>query len=49
METFHSIRDIEAGEELTISYISGFCVHDERQAQLKKWGFQCSCPACRDT
>jgi hypothetical protein len=49
METFHSIRDIEAGEELTISYLSGISVRDERQAQLKSWGFQCSCPACKDT
>jgi hypothetical protein len=49
METFHSTRDIEAGEELTISYVSGISVRDERQAQLKSWGFQCSCPACEDT
>ncbi|OCK73120.1 hypothetical protein K432DRAFT_387550 [Lepidopterella palustris CBS 459.81] len=49
METFHSIREIEAGEELTISYLSGTCVRDERQAQLNKWGFQCKCPACQDT
>lgn len=49
METFHNIRDIQAGEELTISYISGISMRHERQAQLKKWGFQCRCPACEDT
>jgi hypothetical protein len=49
METFHSIRYIEAGEEVTISYISGISVRDVRQAQLKSWGFQCSCSACEDT
>jgi hypothetical protein len=49
METFHSIREIEAGEELTISYLSGISVRDERQAQLKSWGFQCRCSACKDT
>ncbi|KAF2686179.1 TPR domain protein [Lentithecium fluviatile CBS 122367] len=48
-ETFHSIRDIEPDEELTVSYVSGMCVRAERQAQLNKWGFQCKCPACQDT
>jgi hypothetical protein len=49
METFHSIRNIEAGEELTVSYLSGISVRHERQAQLKSWGFQCSCSACKET
>lgn len=49
METFHNIREIEASEELTVSYLSGICVGDERQAQLNKWGFQCKCPACQNT
>jgi SET domain-containing protein len=49
METFHSIRDIEAGEELTVSYLSDTCVRDQRQARLNKWGFQCKCPACQNT
>jgi SET domain-containing protein len=30
IETFHSIRDIVAGEEPTISYLSGISVRDER-------------------
>ncbi|KAK7178113.1 SET domain-containing protein 5 [Paraphaeosphaeria sporulosa] len=49
METFHSIRDVEAGEELTVSYLSDTCVRDKRQARLNKWGFQCKCPACQNT
>jgi hypothetical protein len=48
-ETFHSIRDIQAGEELTVSYLFGMCARDERQKQLKSWGFQCTCPTCQDT
>jgi SET domain-containing protein len=36
METFHSIRDIEAGEELTVSYLSDTCARNERQARLNK-------------
>lgn len=48
-ETFHSIRDIEAGEELTVSYLPGMCARAERQERLKQWGFQCTCVACQDT
>jgi hypothetical protein len=48
-ETFHSIRDIEAGEEITVSYFSGTHIRDERQAMLNKWGFRCNCLACQDT
>ncbi|KAL2061305.1 hypothetical protein VTL71DRAFT_7578, partial [Oculimacula yallundae] len=48
-ETFHAIRDIEAGEELTVSYIFGIHSRSERQAQLSKWGFQCTCPVCEET
>ena len=48
-ETFHNIRDIEAGEELTVSYILDICGRSERQARLSKWGFECTCPACEDT
>ncbi|KFZ16898.1 hypothetical protein V501_02019 [Pseudogymnoascus sp. VKM F-4519 (FW-2642)] len=48
-ETFHNIRDIEAGEELTISYVLGICSRSERQVRLSKWGFECTCPVCEDT
>ncbi|KAH7034552.1 uncharacterized protein B0I36DRAFT_360066 [Microdochium trichocladiopsis] len=46
--TIHSLRDIPADEEITISYL-----HDEmapraaRQASLKAgYGFECGCPIC---
>lgn len=49
-ETFHAIRDIMAGEELTITYICGTNrTQSQRQAELDKWGFRCTCPACEDT
>lgn len=49
-ETFHAVRDIMAGEELTITYISGTNhTRSQRQAELDKWGFQCTCPACDNT
>jgi hypothetical protein len=49
-ETFHAVRDIRAGEELTITYINGTNrTRDQRQDQLDKWGFQCTCSTCEDT
>jgi hypothetical protein len=49
-ETFHAIRDITAGEELTIMYIKGTNrTRSQRQAELNRWGFQCTCLACEDT
>lgn len=49
-ETFHAIRSITAGEELTIMYINGTNrTRDQRQAHLNQWGFHCACPACEDT
>ncbi|GAB1310619.1 SET domain-containing protein 5 [Madurella fahalii] len=41
-----AVRDIQPGEELTISYIYGQAVKSERQTQLKAWGFDCSCSQC---
>jgi hypothetical protein len=46
---FRVIRDVEAGEELTICYTVVFLTRAERQAMLLNWGFQCVCPACEDT
>jgi hypothetical protein len=40
------VRDIPAGEELTISYIYGQALQAERQSQLNAWGFACSCKQC---
>lgn len=42
-----SVRPIEAGEELLISYIDEELPYEERQAQLKKfYNFECKCPKC---
>jgi hypothetical protein len=46
-ETFHAVRDIAAGEELTVMYIDGVCLtHAHRQSKLDNWGFTCMCLAC---
>lgn len=48
-ETFHVIRDIMAGEELAVMYIDGINrTQSQCQAELDKWGFQCTCPACEN-
>ncbi|KAL2184008.1 SET domain-containing protein, partial [Thermothelomyces heterothallicus CBS 203.75] len=41
-----AVRDIPAGEELTISYIYGLKARAERLEQLSEWGFTCTCPQC---
>jgi len=38
-------HNIQAGTELSISYISGGD-YKERKEQLNKWGFDCSCRLC---
>ncbi|KAJ5503599.1 hypothetical protein N7463_006473 [Penicillium fimorum] len=49
-EVFHVIRDIVAGEELTVMYIDGTnLTQGQRQNELSRYGFQCTCPACEDT
>ncbi|CAN8099286.1 unnamed protein product [Discula destructiva] len=43
----HAVRDIAAGEELTLSYMNPFETHAVRQRHiLSSWGFMCSCPHC---
>lgn len=46
--TVHALRDIEAGSEITISYISGVSPgYEERQLHLmKKFSFVCACELC---
>jgi hypothetical protein len=41
-----TIREVEAGEELTVSYIEENETYDERQKQLRDYGFTCTCAAC---
>jgi hypothetical protein len=45
--TTHAVRDIAAGEELTISYLNSFRVRSVRQDRTQRnWGFTCTCPHC---
>ncbi|KAK3300599.1 uncharacterized protein B0H64DRAFT_428639 [Chaetomium fimeti] len=41
-----AVRDIPAGEELTISYIYTGIARSKRLSQLDQWGFACSCQQC---
>ncbi|KAH7121070.1 hypothetical protein B0J11DRAFT_581829 [Dendryphion nanum] len=40
-------RDIEPGEEITISYLLLGQPSDKRQEGLKRWGFKCTCSLCK--
>lgn len=42
----YSVRDVEAGEELTASYTDIDQPHEARQRHLDHYGFVCDCPAC---
>jgi hypothetical protein len=45
--TVRTLRHIQEGEELVVSYIDTALPFDVRQAQLKKqWCFQCKCVKC---
>ena len=39
-------RDIDAGEEITTSYVPSWLLREDRQRLLRHWGFTCQCPAC---
>jgi hypothetical protein len=48
--TFHAIKEIKQGEELTLSYIRGAnWTKVKRGRALQPWGFTCSCYSCQDT
>jgi len=45
--TIHAVKDIEKGEEITISYLSVYANHNSRQQSLRRgFGFTCSCDLC---
>ncbi|GAB4859468.1 Histone-lysine N-methyltransferase atxr2 [Ancistrocladus abbreviatus] len=44
--TIIALRPIQAGEEVTISYIDEELPYEERQALLADYGFRCKCPKC---
>lgn len=47
-ETIHTMRDVEEGEEIVISYVD--MEHDKRLRawELRHYGFVCGCEACGD-
>ncbi|KAJ4366708.1 hypothetical protein N0V95_000036 [Ascochyta clinopodiicola] len=47
-ETIHTMRDIAAGEEITLSYCDGEFDKRRRAWELAHYGFVCACPACGD-
>lgn len=47
--TCHANREIQAGEELTIDYVSSArSTSATRRENLMVYGFECTCPACKD-
>ena len=45
-ETVHAIADIQANEEIFISYCNHYSDVYHRQQKLKPYGFDCSCAPC---
>ena len=41
-----AVRDIDVGEELTLTYIDAAGTRAERQEKLRAWGFNCTCRQC---
>ncbi|GAB1317386.1 SET domain-containing protein [Madurella fahalii] len=39
-------KDIEEGEEITISYLTLGQPSEERKKNIKQWGFECTCSLC---
>lgn len=44
--TVTAVRDISAGEELSISYIDAAMPRRERLERLRRYGFDCACAQC---
>jgi hypothetical protein len=45
-QVVYTLREIEANEELTISYFDMTMSIANRQVRANSWGFTCTCPAC---
>jgi hypothetical protein len=45
-QVVHALREIRAGEELSISYFDMTMPYAARQARAESWGFACKCPSC---
>ena len=46
-QVLYSLRSLEAGEEIVISYFDITLPRDQRQVKAKTWGFNCMCQACQ--
>lgn len=44
--TFHTTRDIEVGEELTVSYVLELDTEPRNASHFELWGFVCACHVC---
>ncbi|KAF2211462.1 hypothetical protein CERZMDRAFT_98351 [Cercospora zeae-maydis SCOH1-5] len=42
----HSLRELQANEEVLIAYFSILLPRTDRQTKASKWGFRCQCSAC---
>lgn len=45
----YALRDIEAGEELTLSYVLVTQSRKGRRSELQRYNFTCGCEACKST
>ncbi|GIQ86538.1 hypothetical protein KIPB_008412 [Kipferlia bialata] len=43
---FHTVRDVAAGEQLTINYCRTFDGRKDRQDKLGRYAINCTCPVC---
>ena len=41
-------KDIKAGDEITISYIDDTQDYEDRQFDLRTYGFACNCDTCEE-
>lgn len=48
VEQIYAIRDIEAGEEITLSYCDPLYEYSQRCWEFQHYDFTCLCPACSD-
>ncbi|KAI1435187.1 SET domain-containing protein [Xylaria sp. CBS 124048] len=44
-----AVRDIQPGEELTVSYVDVFLPSKARKERIRNWGFECACSLCQAT
>ncbi|KAK4507454.1 hypothetical protein PRZ48_001189 [Zasmidium cellare] len=42
----HTLKSLQPGEEVLISYFNILLPQSERQQKARKWGFECRCPVC---